>query len=144
MRNVTFPAALVAALLVAGCTGGVVEQQQAVPRAVVTISDRNVREGSGNQATFPAGVNCVPGQPVTVEVQLTGNFTPQAADAVIGEALCGEQVVTTARARAQGPIGFATDIQTGTQVEGPARCRASWIFIPSPNKPVWEVECRFN
>ena len=113
------------------------------PRAVVDLSDADAREGDDDQVTRAAGIQCVLGQRVVVEAELTGNLVPPPADSLIGEALCDGKAVATAQVTAQPPIGFDSNFDRGTQTTGPAACRASWAFMPNANNPAWRVKCTF-
>ena len=141
MHTGMFFAAFAIVLTVAACGGQKADQSE--PRKVITITQDDMGKSEKNQITKSAGIDCIAGRRVVVEAEITGNVAPPRADALIGEALCDGQAVATAQVTAKPPIGFDTNRDVGRQTTGPAACQASWVFIPSPNTPVWTVKCTF-
>lgn len=132
----------IAIALLSSCAA--LKKEQPKPRAVITLTEEDIGNASGeNQITRPAGIACIPGRRVEVEVEITGNVVPPPSDTLIGEALCKERQVAAAQVTAAPPIGFDANRDVGRQRTGTAACQASWTFMPNPNKPVWKVVCKF-
>lgn len=140
MKTTTGFAAVALALAGAGCAG---LRDQAATRADTVLTQEDQQAGN-NQRTRQAGIECIPGRRVRIEVELTGNVVPPPSDTIIGEALCDGTAVGSVQATAQPPIGHDSNRGNATQASGPAACRASWTFMPNPNAPAWKVTCRFE